>query len=116
MTSRLVGSLYPSVLSHYTGDRQNDMLMWLMSEAKGVERSVEGVARRLLLVNFAAIHSTTLASHDLQSPPVMRPYSLYVHRLSCKFCTVFSLILNILNLSAKRSTPLLRKKAGRKLG
>jgi cytochrome P450 len=41
-------------------DKPNDMLMWLMSEAKGVERSVEGVARRLLLVNFAAIHSTTL--------------------------------------------------------
>ena len=44
------------------GDLQNDLLMWLMSEAKGVERSVEGVARRLLLVNFAAIHSTSLAS------------------------------------------------------
>ncbi|KAH9993110.1 cytochrome P450 [Russula vinacea] len=41
-------------------DKPNDLLMWLMSEAKGVERSVEGVARRLLLVNFAAIHSTSL--------------------------------------------------------
>ena len=46
-------------------DLQNDLLMWLMSEAKGVERSVEGLARRLLLVNFAAIHSTSLASHDI---------------------------------------------------
>ena len=45
-----------------------------MSEAKGVERSVEGVARRLLLVNFASIHSTSQASHDLLSP-VMRSYS-----------------------------------------
>jgi hypothetical protein len=53
----------------YTDDSQNDMLMWLMSEAKGVERSLEGVARRLLLVNFASIHSTSLASHDLQSSP-----------------------------------------------
>ena len=69
MISRFVGSLYPSVLFHYTDDPQNDMLMWLMSEAKGVERSVEGVARRLLLVNFASIHSTSLASHELQSPP-----------------------------------------------
>src|SRR6267154_2542104 len=85
MTSRFVGSLCPSVLSHYADDPQNDMLMWLMSEAKGVERSLEGVARRLLVVNFAPIHSTSLASHDLQSPPVMRSYSLYVHRLSCKF-------------------------------
>ena len=40
-------------------DIQNDMLMWLMKEAKGVERSLEGLARRLLLVNFAAIHTTS---------------------------------------------------------
>jgi hypothetical protein len=39
---------------------QNDMLMWLMKEAKGVERSLEGLARRLLLLNFASIHSTSL--------------------------------------------------------
>jgi hypothetical protein len=41
-------------------DKPNDMLMWLMSEAKGVERSVEGVARQLLFVNFASIHTTSL--------------------------------------------------------
>lgn len=36
------------------------MLMWLMYEAKGVEKSVEGLARRLLMVNLASIHSTSL--------------------------------------------------------
>jgi len=41
-------------------DKPNDMVMWLMSEAKGTERSVEGVARRLLLINFASIHSMSL--------------------------------------------------------
>ncbi len=41
---------------------QNDMLMWLMSEAKGVERSLEGLARRLLIVNFAGIHTTSTVS------------------------------------------------------
>jgi hypothetical protein len=46
-------------------DSQNDMLMWLMSEAKGVERSLEGVARRLLVLNFAGIHTTSLASIDI---------------------------------------------------
>ncbi|KAI9465132.1 cytochrome P450 [Lactarius psammicola] len=40
-------------------DKPNDMLMWLMSEAKGVERSLEGLARRMLLGNFAAIHTTS---------------------------------------------------------
>ena len=41
---------------------QNDMLMWLMSESKGVERSLEGVARRLLAGNFAAIETTSHVS------------------------------------------------------
>jgi len=41
-------------------DPPNDLLMWLMNEAKGVERSLEGLARRLLFVNFASIHTTAL--------------------------------------------------------
>jgi len=41
-------------------DKPNDLLMWLMSEAKGVERSVEGLAWRLFAVNLASIHSTSL--------------------------------------------------------
>jgi len=36
------------------------MLTWLMSEAKGVERTLEGVARQLPLVNFASIHTASL--------------------------------------------------------
>ena len=39
---------------------QNDMLMWLMYEAKGAEKSLEGLARRLLMVNIVTIHSTYL--------------------------------------------------------
>jgi hypothetical protein len=50
---------------------QNDMLMWLMTEAKGVERSVEGLARRLLLANFTAIHTTSSASVDISSPSII---------------------------------------------
>jgi hypothetical protein len=59
-------------LSDYTTDSQNDMLMWLMSEAKGVERSVDGVARRLLFINFASIHTTSLASDDILFPPMVQ--------------------------------------------
>ena len=48
------------------------MLMWLMSEAKGVERSLDGVARRLLLVNFAAIFTTsTVGPTDSLYKPLM---------------------------------------------
>ena len=42
-------------------DPQNDMFMWLVSEAEEVEGSVEGLARRLLSVNVAGIHTTALA-------------------------------------------------------
>jgi hypothetical protein len=68
MISRFVRPLYPSLVPYSTVDSQEDMLMWLMSEAKGVERSLEGVARRLLLVNFAAIHTTSLVSDDVPHP------------------------------------------------
>ncbi|KAH9975527.1 cytochrome P450 [Lactifluus volemus] len=59
-------------------DKPNDMLMWLMSEAKGVERSLDGLARRLLLVNFASIHTTSLTLvqvlyHLLSHPEYIQP-------------------------------------------
>jgi hypothetical protein len=59
-------------LSHYLAESQNDVLMWLMSEAKGVERSVEGLARRLLLLNLGSIHTTYLASGNIPSPPMLQ--------------------------------------------
>ncbi|KAI0284741.1 cytochrome P450 [Russula brevipes] len=43
-------------------DAPNDTLMMLMKEAKGVERSLEGLARRLVAVNFASIFTTSLTS------------------------------------------------------
>jgi hypothetical protein len=33
-----------------------------MSEAKGVEKSLDGLARRMLAINFAGIHTTSLVS------------------------------------------------------
>ncbi|KAH9176040.1 cytochrome P450 [Lactarius sanguifluus] len=42
-------------------NKPNDMLMWLMSEAKGAERSLEDLALRMLMTNFAAIHTTSQA-------------------------------------------------------
>jgi hypothetical protein len=47
------------VIIHFIG-AQNDMLMWLMSEARGVERSLEGLARRLLQINVASVNSMSL--------------------------------------------------------
>ena len=38
------------------------MIMWLMSEAKGVEKSVEALTRRFLLLNLSAVQPTSLVS------------------------------------------------------
>ena len=58
---RFVG-LSHEIISIHTMGPQDDMLMWLMSEAKGVERSLDGLARRLLVVSFSGVHSTALVS------------------------------------------------------
>ncbi|KAH9067784.1 cytochrome P450 [Lactarius vividus] len=59
-------------------DKPNDMLMWFMSEARGVERSLEGLARRMLAVNFAAIHTTSITCTNvlyrlLSNPEYVEP-------------------------------------------
>ena len=56
-------------LYDYMADSQNDLLMWLMAEAKGVERSVEGLALRMLTIKFSAIHTTSMAS--VPSPTII---------------------------------------------
>jgi hypothetical protein len=48
---------------------QNDMLTMLMKEAKGVERSLEGLTRRLIVVNFASIHTTSLVGNTTSLVP-----------------------------------------------
>ncbi|KAA1468096.1 cytochrome P450 [Dentipellis sp. KUC8613] len=58
-----------SMLEKYGADwdeKPNDFLMWLMSEAKGDETSTASLARRILTVNFAAIHTSSMSfSHAL---------------------------------------------------
>jgi hypothetical protein len=69
--NRFVGHRFWN-LPHYLAESQDDVLMWLMNEAKGVERSVEGLARRLLLLNLASIHTTYLASSNIPSPLILQ--------------------------------------------
>ena len=72
MISRFVGSLPWYLLYYnYMTDLQNDMLMWHMIEAKGVERSIEGIARRMLALNFASIHTSALASVTIIPSPLI---------------------------------------------
>ena len=82
--------------------KQNDVLMWLMKEAKGVERSVEGLARRLLLVNFASIHTTSLV-RGCPAKLANSPLNYTWRRHPRKYCTVFLRALSTSNPSVKRS-------------
>ncbi|TFK34046.1 cytochrome P450 [Crucibulum laeve] len=55
-----------------------DMLSWLMSEAQGDELSVDSLTRRILTVNFAAIHTSTMTfAHAVyylaENQPYMQP-------------------------------------------
>lgn len=36
------------------------MLQWLLEEAKGEERTVRALALRILVINFAAIHTSSM--------------------------------------------------------
>jgi hypothetical protein len=102
------------VIIHWIG-AQNDMLTWLMSEARGVERSLEGLARRLLLVNSAAINPTSLVCGITVLLAVFGPYSHAWCRRLRECCTASFPTPNISNPSAKRSKLLWLRKVGRKL-
>ena len=85
------------------------MVMWLMSEAKGMERSLDGLASGCLLVNFASIHTHTAIC-------VCDSFSKYLDvRRSRKRCTAFLPIQNTSYPSVKKSKPSWPRKPGRKL-
>jgi len=42
-------------------DKPNDMLSWVMDNARGDEKSLRNLTLRILLVNFAAIHTTSMS-------------------------------------------------------
>jgi hypothetical protein len=60
-------TLYYDII--HTMGAQSDMLMWLISEIKGVERSLEGWARRLFNLDFTSVQTTSLVS--LQRAPFL---------------------------------------------
>jgi len=47
---------------------QLDILSWLMDEAKDEEQTIESLMRRILVVNFAAIHSSSNVSYSIMMP------------------------------------------------
>ena len=43
-------------------ERPNDLLTWLMEDAVGKERDPHNLTLRILAINFAAIHTTSMVS------------------------------------------------------
>ncbi len=72
MISRFVRPLSWSLMSHYMVDSQNDMLMWLIGETRDVNMPIEGLARRLLLVNLAGLYSTSSVSDNIPFVPIVQ--------------------------------------------
>ncbi|ETW81028.1 cytochrome P450 monooxygenase 51 [Heterobasidion irregulare TC 32-1] len=54
-------------------DKPNDMLMWLMEEARGDEQSTRNLALRILTVNFAAIHTSSMSFTHALYPLAANP-------------------------------------------
>jgi len=69
MIGLFVGPFSRYLVTHYMIDSQNDMLMLLMSKTQKVGMSLDGLARRLLFVNFAGTFSASMASDHISSPP-----------------------------------------------
>ena len=44
-------------------ERPNDMLTWLMEDAVGEEKDPRNLTLRVLVVNFAAVHTTSRVSY-----------------------------------------------------
>ncbi|TCD68632.1 hypothetical protein EIP91_010287 [Steccherinum ochraceum] len=66
--------------------KPNDMLMWLMDDAVGEERQVDMLARRILTVNFAAIHTSSMSfTHALYQlaahPEYVKPLREEIERI-----------------------------------
>lgn len=56
---------FPLGFSSCLPDAKNDMLMWLMEEAKGQEKDVWALVSRILVVNFAAIHTSSMVRRSI---------------------------------------------------
>jgi hypothetical protein len=91
---------------------QNDVLTWLFEISKGEEWTAQEITSCILIINFAAIHTTTLA----RKPTVAHKLFSYASRRPSRIqYMTWQLIRNTFNLCVKKSKQLSRKKAGARL-
>jgi hypothetical protein len=69
MTSQYVQPLDMLGINRFYNYFQNDMLAWLMDQARGDEKCLRNLTLRVLVVNFAAIHTTSMVPHAFFSCP-----------------------------------------------
>ena len=53
------------------------MIQWLMDSAQGNEKKTENLVSRILMVNFAAVHTTAIVS--LRLVPSLTTIDVYAH-------------------------------------
>ena len=129
MRKKAARHLVPIIEERYSlppDERPNDFLSWLMEDAVGEEKDPHNLTLRVLGVNFAATHSTSLVSRFIRAYIYLTlhfpsRYSSYpcTNSWLSKSCTenyvVPSRILsvqNTYNLSGKKSSLSSESKAG----
>ena len=55
---------------------QNDLITWLLEEAKGPQRTIEQISLRVLGINFAAIHTTSMVC-PIRMPLTMKAQTIF---------------------------------------
>ena len=55
---------------------QNDLITWLLEEAKGPQRTIEQISLRVLGINFAAIHTTSMVC-PIRRASTMRAQTIF---------------------------------------
>ena len=68
------------------------MLMWCMERAEGEEQDIDKIALRILLINFGAIHTTSMVTLESFSTPLqissLRLFLVCVFRASLLPCII----------------------------
>jgi Cytochrome P450 len=61
---------------------QNDFLQWLLDLAVGIEATDDYLVSRILVLNFASVHTTTLVPHPLYPQTLTQTYTHAIYDLA----------------------------------
>lgn len=63
-----------------TGDKPDDLIQWLIDEAPPIEKTVPLLVERVMALNVASIHTTTMVGLDVAAPAMLTNGQADLHR------------------------------------